>query len=189
MPGAGGSQDCYDMTYIDKMYIAPQDTNAAEESHNSRHHVPPDIAVVLEDEQKAVMDAVDNTNAASLYVHPIFVVGIGGKKSTLYVLPNATIFHAKELLFDKEGIPVSQQHLIYGGIELHDHQTLNECHIAPYSNIHMRLSMHGGGAHTCVHCNASFSTDAHTCGSWTVPSTQRNMPLQWWWPRQQGAQL
>ena len=69
----------------------------------------------------------------------IFIKTLTGKTITLEVEPSDTIKKVKRKIQDKEGIPPSQQHLIFKRQELKDHQTLDEYKVTDKSSVHLRL--------------------------------------------------
>ena len=69
----------------------------------------------------------------------IFVKTLTGKILALNVEPSDTIKNVKLKIQDKEGIPPSQQHLIFRRQELKDHQTLDEYKVTEKSSVHLRL--------------------------------------------------
>ena len=69
----------------------------------------------------------------------IFVKTLTGKILALDVEPSDTIKNVKRKIQDKEGIPPSQQHLIFRRQELKDHQTLDEYKVTDKSSVHLRL--------------------------------------------------
>ena len=69
----------------------------------------------------------------------IFIKTLTGKTITLEVEPSNTIKKVKRKIQDKEGIPPSQQHLIFRRQELKDHQTLDEYKVTNKSSVHLRL--------------------------------------------------
>ena len=69
----------------------------------------------------------------------IFIKTSTGKTITLEVEPSDTIKKVKRKIQDKEGIPPSQQHLIFRRQELKDHQTLDEYKVTDKSSVHLRL--------------------------------------------------
>ena len=69
----------------------------------------------------------------------IFIKTWTGKTITLNVEPSNTIKKVKRKIQDKEGIPPSQQHLIFRWQELKDHQTLDEYKVTNKSSVHLRL--------------------------------------------------
>ena len=69
----------------------------------------------------------------------IFIKTLTGKTITLEVYPSDTIKKVKRKIQEKEGIPPSQQHLIFRRQELKDHQTLDEYKVTNKSSVHLRL--------------------------------------------------
>jgi len=59
----------------------------------------------------------------------IYLKTLIGKSTSLTVEPTNTITQVKALFFEKEKIPPQDQLLIFGGKELHDSLTLEECEI------------------------------------------------------------
>ena len=68
----------------------------------------------------------------------IFIKTLTGKTITLDVEPSDTIKKVKRKIRDKEGIPRSQQHLIFKRQELKDRRTLDEYKVTNKS-LHLRL--------------------------------------------------
>ena len=58
--------------------------------------------------------------------------------------PKDKIIHVKERIEEKEGIPPSQQRLIFGGKQMNDDKTLSEFNIEGGSVLHMVLALRGG---------------------------------------------
>lgn len=58
--------------------------------------------------------------------------------------PKDKIVHVKERIEEKEGIPPSQQRLIFGGKQMNDDKTLSEFNIEGGSVLHMVLALRGG---------------------------------------------
>ena len=83
----------------------------------------------------------------------IFIKTLTGKTITLEVEPSDTIKKVKRKIQDKEGIPPSQQHLIFRRQELKDHQTLDEYKVTNKSSVHLRLEDELG-----MLINVEFST-------------------------------
>jgi hypothetical protein len=50
----------------------------------------------------------------------------------------------KNRIFEKEGIPVDQQRLVFNGKQLEDGQTIGSYGIAAESNLHLVLRLKGG---------------------------------------------
>lgn len=74
----------------------------------------------------------------------IFVMTLTGRTVSLIVDPEETIKSVKEKLKDKDGVPVNEQRLIYGGHQLEDSKTLSDYSILRDSTIHLVLKLPGG---------------------------------------------
>lgn len=74
----------------------------------------------------------------------IFVRTLVGKTIVVEIDPNDNIESLKQQLYDSEGIPVSQQRLIFAGKQLENHKTFLEYNITNESTVHLVLRLRGG---------------------------------------------
>ncbi|VDO15419.1 unnamed protein product [Rodentolepis nana] len=75
----------------------------------------------------------------------IFVKTIADKTITLEVGDNDFIENLKKKIEDKEGFPIEEQRLIYGGRQLEDDCTFSNYSIQKDSTFHLLLRLRGGG--------------------------------------------
>ena len=107
--------------------------------------------------------------AASMSATDIYVKYLTGKTITLDVdLDNATILTVKGMVYDKEGVPVAQQKLIFGGKDLEDIKKLSDYGIKNGStlNIIVKVTANEGttGEYwaTCYNSKTSFTAGDNT---------------------------
>jgi len=72
-----------------------------------------------------------------------YVKTLTGKTLPLYLKPYSTVEDLKCEIEDKEGIPVAEQRLIFGGKKLENVQTLFDCNIQKGDVVHMVIRLRG----------------------------------------------
>ena len=74
----------------------------------------------------------------------IFIKTLTGRTVTLIVQEEETIAQVKQKLLDKDGVPIAEQRLIFGGHELEDKKTLKDYSIVRENTLHLVLRLPGG---------------------------------------------
>ena len=78
----------------------------------------------------------------------IHIETLAGSSFELLVSPHEQIQSIKRRIEQREGIPVSQQHLVWKSIELEDESCLNDHQIDSGATIRLVLAMRGGPVNT-----------------------------------------
>ena len=74
----------------------------------------------------------------------IFIKTLQGKSITLSIADEDTIESVKQKIFEKEGIPIDQQRLVFNGKQLEDNQTIGSYGLEDSSSVHLVLRLRGG---------------------------------------------
>ena len=67
-----------------------------------------------------------------------------GRDIPVDIEPNDKIICIKDIMEEKEGIPPSQQRLIFNGSQLNDESKVADSNISPGSTLHLVLTLRGG---------------------------------------------
>ena len=74
----------------------------------------------------------------------IKVKTLNGKEIELDIEPNDKVKRIKECVEEREGIPLPQQRLIFGGKQMNDEQTAQDYKVTEGSVLHLVLALRGG---------------------------------------------
>ncbi|ODV81061.1 ubiquitin-like protein [Suhomyces tanzawaensis NRRL Y-17324] len=67
-----------------------------------------------------------------------------GRDILVDIEPTDKIIRIKEMMEEKEGIPPSQQRLIFNGLQLDDDKNVQESGITAGASLHLVLTLRGG---------------------------------------------
>lgn len=81
------------------------------------------------------------TTSVQAFAMQLFVKTLTGKSITLEVEPNESISAIKAKIQEKEGIPPSQQKLLFNGTELEEGKTLSDYNIVKEDTLHLVLNI------------------------------------------------
>ena len=124
--------------------VHPSDTiYRVKEKVRDKHGIPPDAQRLifldkeLEDNMTVKSYNIPNESTLLLILRLIttYIKSLSGKKITLYFDPSDTISNIKSKIQDKEGIPISQQKLLYNGHMMDDKKTLGDYNVQKESTI------------------------------------------------------
>jgi len=87
---------------------------------------------------------ISSSNGNGTGSKSIFIKTLSGKTIAMDIDDSDTIGVIKQRIFEKEGIPVDQQRLVFNGKQLEDAQTVGSYGIEAESNIHLVLRLKGG---------------------------------------------
>jgi len=75
----------------------------------------------------------------------LFVKTLTGKTVSIEIEEGESIEDVKAKIAEKEGIPVEQQRIIFGGQQLQDGKTVDDYNIGDDATLHLVLRLRGGG--------------------------------------------
>jgi large subunit ribosomal protein L40e len=109
-------------------------------SKENEHEDPPETnkAIPMPDRlKKAKMEATENRIRETGAKPQLFVKLLTGKTITVEVDIGMTVLQMKQQIFEKEGIPVEQQRLVFGGKQMEDDKPMTDYNIQKSSTLHL----------------------------------------------------
>ena len=103
-------------------------------------------SVELKDDVSLSSHGIQNNHSLSLEVmdpatpEVVYVRNMMGKTVSIDIFPTDKVKSLKERVFDKEGIPVEQQRLVFQGKDLDDNQFIKHYNIEQESNLQLALA-------------------------------------------------
>uniref|UniRef100_A0A7S4ERB4 Ubiquitin-like domain-containing protein n=1 Tax=Chrysotila carterae TaxID=13221 RepID=A0A7S4ERB4_CHRCT len=82
----------------------------------------------------------------------IFLRGLHVGTTAVEVEPSSLVSDVKQLIADREGIPVCDQRLVFSGKQLQNSSTLRSSHVGPAATLQIKLRLVGGTDYICGDC-------------------------------------